>query len=235
VFDKNKVTKLEVYTLKGQMLLLLDKNFSFPTNVVKEEKQFGRFEPNQSVFIRGKNLPVFARNAEVSVVAHTRSGDRFGYRGRIDMSTEFQLNISLRQDTEAQLEDRRRFYKINAELSCMLTSVTRDDRHILLEPAVKSIITDINIGGIFMKSNTQVEFKRDDKVAVVLSEVSGDTELTADILRVATDSEGKITGYGCAFLFLNARQEEVIARFVHKTQINRRIEEKDEFFEEDSQ
>lgn len=228
MFDKDKVIKLEVCTVKGKVLLSLDKNFSFPSSIVKEEKQFGRFEPDQNIIIRGKNLPVLARGAEISVVAHTRAGDRFGYRGKVNMSHENQLNVAVRQDTSELLEDRRRFYKVNAEIPCLLTSVTRGDRHVGLEPPVSSEINDINIGGIFLKPNTQVEFKKEDEIAAVLSDVSGDTELTAKVLRVATNPEGKITGYGCAFLFLNARQEEVIARFIHKLQIARRIEERSE-------
>jgi c-di-GMP-binding flagellar brake protein YcgR len=98
----------------------------------------------------------------------------------------------------------------------------------LLEPPVKSVIGDINIGGIFLKANPQVEFIKDDQLAIVLSDVSGDTEMTSKVLRVQTSPEGKIGGYGCCFLFLNARQEEVIARFIHNLQIERRKEEKEE-------
>lgn len=225
MFDKDKVIKLEVCTMKGQPLLTLDKNFTFPSSIVKEEKQFGRFAADQSIFIKGKNLPVFARGAEISVIAHTRGGDRYGFRGKIAMSTEFQLNISIRADTSELLEERRRFYKIRAEIPCLLTSVTRGDRHVNLEPPVASVIDDINIGGIFLKPNPQVEFKREDQVAVVLSDVSGDTELTLQILRVQTSPEGVIGGYGGCFLFLNSRQEEVISGYINKLQLDRRKQE----------
>jgi hypothetical protein len=228
VFDKNKVIKLEICTIKGIVLLSLDKNFSFPNSIVKEEKQFGRFEADQSIIIKGKELPVLARGAEISVIAHTRAGDRFNYRGKINMSTEFQLNLSIRQDTSELLEERRRFYKLNTEIPCVLTSVARGDRYVALDPPVDSLIADINIGGVFLKSNPQVEFKTEDHITIVLADSTGETELTSKVLRVQTSPEGVIGGYGCCFLFLNARQEEVIARLIHRIQVDRRNQERDE-------
>jgi len=233
VFDKDKVKKLEVCTVRGKVLLSLDKNFSFPKSIVKEEKQFGRFAADQVIIIKGKNLPVFARGAEISVIAHTKAGDRFSYRGKINVSTEGQLNVSIRQDTSQLLEERRRFYKLNTEIPCMLTSVTRGDRYVALDPPVNSLIGDINIGGVFLNSNEQVEFQKEDHVTVLLTDSTGDTELTSKVLRVQTTPEGKINGYGCCFLFLNARQEEVIARLIHRIQVDRRVQERDEDDQDD--
>jgi hypothetical protein len=225
VLDKNKVIKIEVCTSKGRALLTLTKNFMFPQSIVQDT---GRFKPNESVFIKGKNLPVFARNASVSVIAHTRAGDRFSLPGHIAVSTDVQLNITLNQVEAELIPDRRRFYKIAMEIPCILTSITRGTKHVAVEPPINFIIQDINIGGVFVASSEQVELKKDDTMDLVINEVLGDTEFVAKVLRVKTDDDGKATGYGCSFLFMNARQEEIIAKYINEVQMKQRAQEKAE-------
>jgi L-alanine-DL-glutamate epimerase-like enolase superfamily enzyme len=82
------------------------------------------------------------------------------------------------------------------------------------------MIQDINIGGVFLGGSELVELKKEDILAIVVKEGMGNTEFVAKILRVVTRDE-KITGYGCCFLFVNARQEEVVAKFINKLQVHR--------------
>jgi c-di-GMP-binding flagellar brake protein YcgR len=226
VLDKDKVIKVDVCTFKGRALLSVSKNYTFPQQIVKENSHF---TPNDSVFIKGKNLPVFARNASVIIVAHTRAGDRFSFPGHIAVSTEAQLNITISQVEAELLPDRRRFYKVAMEIPCLLTSITRLENHVAVEPPIPGIILDINIGGIFLQNNRQVVLKQEDIVAVVLKDASGTSmELVSKVLRVKTTPEGEINGYGCCFLFLNSRQEEVVARFINQLQIEQRALERAE-------
>jgi len=225
VLDKDKVLKVEICTFKGRVLLTVTKNFSFPQNVVRDDS---RFEPNDHVFIKGKNLPVFARNASVVIIAHTRAGDRFSFPGHVAVSTEVQLNVRISQVEAELLPDRRRFYKVSAEIPCVVSTITRGENNASPDPPLEFIIEDINIGGIFLKHSERVELKEEDSLAVLVSDVSGDTEFVAKILRVVKTPEGVIKGYGCQFLFLNARQEEAVAGFINKLQLDQRKLEKAE-------
>ncbi|MDR2558262.1 MAG: PilZ domain-containing protein [Oscillospiraceae bacterium] len=222
VLDKNKVIKIEICTFKGRALLTLTKNFTFPQSIVKEDE---RFKPNETILIKGKNLPVFARNASVSVIAHTRAGERFSLPAHIAVSTEQQLNLTLNQVEAELMPDRRRFYKIALEIPCMLTSITRGAKYVDLDPHIPFIIQDINIGGVFLGASDMVELQKDDVTALVITEVVGGMEFVAKVLRVKTNDSGKAIGYGCSFLFMNARQEEVVAKYINQVQMRKRAEE----------
>jgi len=227
VLDRNKVLKVEICTFKGRALLTATTHFTFPRGTITKDEGH-RFEPNDSVIIKGKGLPVFARNASVVVIAHTKAGDRFSFPGHVAVSTEVQLNVTLSQVEAELLPDRRRFYKVNAEIPCVVTSITRGETHVAPDSPLPFLIGDINIGGIFLKHNELVELKKEDIVAVLVSDVSGDTELTAKVLRVVTTDTGSIKGYGCEFLFINKSQEEILANFINKLQRERRALEKAE-------
>ncbi|MCL2637714.1 MAG: PilZ domain-containing protein [Oscillospiraceae bacterium] len=225
VLDKDKVIKLEICTSKGRALLTLTKNFMFPQSIVRENE---RFKPNETVLIKGKNLPVFARNASITVIAHTRAGDRFNLPGHIAVSTEVQLNITLTQVEAELIPDRRRFYKIAMEIPCVLTSITRGTKHVDVDPHIPFVIQDINIGGVFLGNSEQVELKRDDMAALVITEGLGNMEFVAKVLRVKKDDDDIVLGYGCSFLFMNARQEELVAKYINEIQLKQRALEKAE-------
>ncbi|MCL1823433.1 MAG: PilZ domain-containing protein [Oscillospiraceae bacterium] len=225
MLDKDKVIKLEVCTLRGHVLLTVSKGFLFPRSIVKDESED---KDHQVAMIKGKNLPVFARGAPINTVAYTRAGDRFNFPGYIMLSTEYQLNVNLRSTAAEKLPDRRRYYKIAAEIPGSLTSITRQEKYIAIEPSVPVVIQDINIGGIFLGACEELELNLDDIISVVLTDVSGETELVSKVLRIKSSPEGDIEGYGCCFVYLNTRQEEVIARFIHMQQIKQRAKEREE-------
>ncbi|MCL2107921.1 MAG: PilZ domain-containing protein [Oscillospiraceae bacterium] len=221
LLEKTKVVKLEICTLKGKILLTVSKNYTFPFKLTDTDR-YGRSDTGQTVIIKDKNLPVFARNAPVKVVAHTRSGDRVSYPGRVDMSMERQLNIYLRTEAAETLDERRRFYKIAEEIPCLVVSIMREDILTDFEEPISFMIGDINIGGVFLNANARVEFSEQDAIEIILNSPVGETRLTAKVLRVQRTPEGEIKGYGCCFLFLNSGQEEAVAGFINKIQMDRR-------------
>ena len=221
IMDKDRVVKLEICTLKGTVLLTVSKNYTFPFKL-NDKDRYGRENTGQNVIIRGKNLPVFARNAPVKVVAHTKAGERVSYPGHIEMSAEKHLNIYLRVEAGEVMDERRRFYKISEEIPCSIISVTRGENHTDFDTPIGFMIGDINIGGVFIMANNQLELEGQDTVEVILEDHRGKTQLTAKVLRVQRNPEGKIKGYGCQFLFINTRQEEVVAGFINKIQMERR-------------
>jgi len=225
VLAKEKIVKLEVCTTRGNILLTITKNYSFPQKLIEERG----IEEVQTVMVKGKNLPVFTTGAFVNVVSYTKSGDRVNYPSRIDLSTELQLNITLQTEHSKKLEDRRRYYKVSAEIACRVTSVTRGENHLELDPPLESVIQDINVGGVFIKANDRVELKTEDVAAIVIGGVMGEeAEIVIKVLRVQMTPEGQAVGYGCCFLYLNSHQEEIIAKYINKIQIEQRALEREE-------
>ncbi|MCL2077160.1 MAG: PilZ domain-containing protein [Oscillospiraceae bacterium] len=222
MLDKVKVIKLEICTLKGQILLTATKNYTFPLNLIDSNIA----ESNQTIIIKGKNLPVLAKGAPVDAVIYTKAGDRIKYPAVIEVSTGFQLNVSLRVRDSNVLEERRRYYKVAAELPCLFTSITRDGKLFSINPPFPATILDINVGGVFLKADENLELFAGDIVEIVLEDPTGDAELASEILRVQRSPEGVVSGYGCRFLYLNTRLEEILAGFINRLQIQKRAIER---------
>jgi len=220
MIDKDKVVKLDLCTLKGAILLTVTKNYTFPFKIGEDEET----AESQSVIVKDKSgrLPVFARNAPIRLIAHTKSGDRISYPGRIELSMESQLNVYLRTNASEVMEDRRRFYKVAEKIPCNITVITRGEKATALNPPLEFIILDINIGGIFIEHNKQVELKQEDTITVEIPEVCKETAFISKVLRVVTTPDGVIKGYGCQFPYLSTGQEELLSGFINKLQLERR-------------
>ena len=134
----------------------------------------------------------------MDVIAYSKAGDRIKYAGDISMSHDRQMNISLLKSNSTKvLEERRRYFKIKVELPGRALFVVRDENTIRFEEPVAVEIHDINVGGIFLTS--AYEFHKDDSACVDIELVDGyHLNTMATILRVQTDSDGVIIGYGCA-------------------------------------
>lgn len=135
------------------------------------------------------------------------------------MSHNRQMNISLLKSNSTKvLEERRRYFKIKVELSGRVLFVVRDENTIRFEEPVAVEVHDINVGGIFLTS--AYEFHKDDSACVDIELVDGyHLNTMATILRVQTDSDGVIIGYGCAFEALTAAQEDAIGRYINYVQL----------------
>ena len=206
-----KIVKTEILAQNGTLLASAERNFVFPKNLESSEESI--------LIIKGKDLPELERGTRVDVIAYSKAGDRIKYAGDISMSHERQMNISLLKSNSTKvLEERRRYFKIKVELPGRALFVVRDENTIRFEEPVAVVIHDINVGGIFLTS--AYEFHKDDSACVDIELVDGyHLNTMATILRVQTDSDGVIIGYGCAFEALTAAQEDAIGRYINYVQL----------------
>ena len=206
-----KIVKTEILAQNGTLLAAAERNFVFPRNLDSSDESI--------LIIKGKNLPELDRGTRVTVIAYSKAGDRIKYAGDISMSYARQMNISLVKSGSTQvLEERRRYFKIKVDLSGRALFVVRDDDTIRFEEPVAIGVSDINVGGIFMTSS--FEFHTDDSACIDVELLDGYRLNTmATVLRVQTDSDGTVIGYGCAFESLTAAQEDAIGKYINYEQL----------------
>lgn len=206
-----KIVKTEILAQNGTLLAAAERNFVFPRNLDSSDESI--------LIIKGKGLPELDRGTRVIVIAYTKAGDRIKYAGDISMSYARQMNISLVKSGSTQvLEERRRYFKIKVDLSGRALFIVRDDDTIRFEEPVAIGVSDINVGGIFMTSS--FEFHTDDSACIDVELLDGYRLNTmATVLRVQTDSDGAVIGYGCAFESLTAAQEDAIGKYINYEQL----------------
>lgn len=222
MLNQEKVVKLELCTLKGNLLMTVSDNYSFPKRLVDESH-----DPRNVMMIKGKNLPVFAKGAFINIVAYMKSNDRVNYPAVIDISTETQLNVTVRFDRAKLLEERRRYFKIDANEPCGLFIITRGEKQVELEVPIPCIIKNINLGGVFLHLQRRVDLNINDSMTILVPDMMGErVEFVLKILRIQKGTENELLGYGCCFLFLSTKQEELLAKYINKLQIAKRAMER---------
>ena len=206
-----KIVKTEILAQNGTLLAAAERNFVFPRNLDSSDESI--------LIIKGKDLPELDRGTRVTVIAYSKAGDRIKYAGDISMSYARQMNISLVKSGSTQvLEERRRYFKIKVDLSGRALFIVRDDDTIRFEEPVAIGVSDINVGGIFMTSS--FEFHTDDSACIDVELLDGYRLNTmATVLRVQTDSDGAVIGYGCSFESLTAAQEDAIGKYINYEQL----------------
>lgn len=206
-----KIVKTEILAQNGTLLAAAERNFVFPRNLDSSDESI--------LIIKGKGLPELDRGTRVTVIAYSKAGDRIKYAGEISMSYARQMNISLVKSGSTQvLEERRRYFKIKVDLSGRALFIVRDDDTIRFEEPVAIGVSDINVGGIFMTSS--FEFHTDDSACIDVELLDGYRLNTmATVLRVQTDSDGAVIGYGCSFESLTAAQEDAIGKYINYEQL----------------
>lgn len=220
MFFGSKVIKVEVLDETGKNIVSAEKNFVFPRNLNSDEDSI--------LIIKGKGLPELERNQIVSIVSTTKSNDRIKYTGAVTVSMDRQMNIKILQNNDTKvLEERRRYFKIKIDEKGRALFYVRSEKTVRYDEPVEITILDINVGGIFMKTDDESqEFIEDDLVCVELDLLADyPLNVAARILRVQRDPEGNIKGYGCEFQGLTAAQEDYISKFIYKVQTEQRQKE----------
>lgn len=223
MLDPDKIIKIDICTMNGNLLLSVGGNFSFPKKFVD-----GRMVDNV-MMVKGKNLPVFASGAMVNAIVFLRSGDRVSYKTTIDISTDFQLNLTLDQSRAQLLEERRRYFKMVTENPCKILSFNRGDEMEEFDPTLTGIIKNINLGGVFLAvdDDTPVgRFNIEDVLCIVTNMADTRMELFIKILRKQITQQGELMGYGCCFLMLNSKQEALVSKYINRLQLEKRAQER---------
>lgn len=172
------------------------------------------------MIIKGVDLPEIGMGTALSVVASTKNGKRIKYPSFVSLSTSHQLNIIIRDKQGSDLEERRRYYKIDVDISCVINSVERgEDKDVLSNPYLTQI-RDLNIGGIFLCMCSE-PLELHDKLSLTINLDIKTITLDAEILRIQRNAAGGVVGYGCRFVNITPAHEDVISRYVFQLQRDR--------------
>ena len=229
MLSRERILKLDILTPDNTKILTAsNKHFSLP---IVTNNLTGQSET--VLIIKGHDIPEVEHNSELFVIAHMKSGERVKYPGFVSLSTDFQLNVLLRTARAQVLEERRRYFKVDTDIQCIVNSVERGGRRIPLTTPATARIKDLNVGGIFLCFCSE-DFCQDDKLLLTMDMGDKMVDVTAEIIRVQLNASGEASGYGCRFLNIPPSMEELFARFVYKVQldnIRKEEEEEEEMFD----
>ena len=225
MLSRERILKLDILTPDNAKILTANnKQFSVP---VVTNKVTGQSET--VLIVKGRDIPEIEHNSEVFVITYMRSGERVKYPGFVRLSTDYQLNVLLRTSRAQVMEERRRYYKVETDIRCIINAIDRRGEHILLDKPATAHIKDLNIGGIFIYYCNE-DLREGDKLLLCITLGEKMVDVSAEIIRVQFNAAGDPTGYGCRFLNVPPSMEETFARFVFDVQLEtlRRYDEEDE-------
>ena len=205
MIDKRKIIKVDVYSFNNGLIVS-----SETFNVMPVDHKDELF----SVMIKNANIPEIPKNTPVEVVFYYINGDRVKYNTKIDVCTEFQLNVTV-GTASTVLEERRRFYKLATDLDAGIAIMTRGDEDTVFDNPVSAKIKNINIGGVFLEC--AYDFRVGDIIVLIFNALGTELDLSSKILRIQK-TDKQIEGYGCQFIKLKNREEEILARYINNVQ-----------------
>ncbi len=230
MLDRKKIIKIEVTSPAGRKLVVAEKDqFSFP-RVFMDDMPVANI-----IIIKGKDLPEFEIDKNIYVITYMKNGDRLRYPAAVRMSLRDQLNVQLRSDYGTLMEERRRYFKVESDINCVITGfVAKDEEEFTeFENPVEGSIKNISIGGIFLFHSEQ-KFSPGDVLLISFRIENEFIDVMAKVLRVQRNHEREVEGYGCQFVNTDPNLEELFAQFVYNVQLRKRQEqmERDEQMKE---
>lgn len=224
MLSRERILKLDILTTdNAKILTASNKQFSLPivTNSVTGQSE-------TMLIVKGRDIPEIERNSEITVITYMRSGERIKYPGFVSLSTEYQLNVLLRVARAQVMEERRRYYKVEADIRCIINSIERHGERIALTKPATARIKDLNIGGVFLCFCNE-DLQKDDLLLISMELENKMIDVSAEIIRVQHNAVGDSAGYGCRFLNVPPSMEEMFARFVFNVQLeNLKKDEEDQ-------
>lgn len=221
MFERSKIMKLELTTATGRKLVEAQKDqISFPRLFIDD------MPVDNIVIIKGKDLPLFRIEQSLYVIAYMKNGDRIRYVGVVRMSLDNQVNVQIRNEYGTLMAERRRYFKVEADITADITGFMRGDDAYSFDVPVKCHIKNINIGGIFM-SRIEHNFSLNDVMFMQFASGGGNICVMAQIIRLQRDHDGKMEGYGCQFVNTDPQLEELLAKLVFEIQLKQRQEQQD--------
>ncbi|MCM1334083.1 MAG: PilZ domain-containing protein [Bacteroides sp.] len=219
MLDRDRIIKVELTSAAGEILIRADRDqLSYP-------KMFVNDMPSDNiVIIKGKDLPTLSLGQSVFLVAYMKSGDRVRYGGSIGLSLPHQTNVRLIGDLGTVMPERRRYFKVDTDLNCIVNGFTRAGEEYEYEIPLAAVIRNISIGGIFLMCTNQ-KFSIGDTLYVNFKVEGELIRVEARVLREQRGEDGGIEGYGCQFINTDASLEEQFAKLVNDIQLKRRGEE----------
>lgn len=221
MISKERVGKAEVLDGEGKLLVSAEGE-QFGIAAVTN-KVTGRSETVLTV--KGGELPQLPRNSEVSVILYMTTGERIKYPAFARQSTAQQMDIVVRTARGQVMEERRKYYKVQTDLDCVINAIDRGGvQHILKTPAVAKI-KDISIGGMFLCICDE-DLLTNDKLFLTVDMKGNAVDVSAEILRLQETADGEVIGYGCRFINVAPSTEENFAKYVFQVQLDKLNDDK---------
>ena len=219
MIDKNGIVSIRVTGLDGNLLFESDRDhFSFPKMFIND------VAVNNVIMIKQKDLPEFETDSGVYIITYMKNGDRIRYLGRVKLSLENQLNIQIHDEFGTIMEERRKYYKVQSSLKCVISGYERDNTLYEFDGPIVTRIMNVSIGGVFIEG-TDPPFRKND---ILMLNFRVDNEIVGAIVRVLRLqllSDGRLEGYGCEFTNVDKRTEDLLAKLVYNIQLQKRQEQ----------
>ncbi|MDE6579832.1 MAG: PilZ domain-containing protein [Ruminiclostridium sp.] len=186
--------------------------------------------PDMMLITKGRGLPEIQHNAEVFMVAYMRNGKRIKFPAYVSMSTEMQLNLVVRVESGVVLEERRRYYKVEVNIPCVVNMVERDNNRTVLDSPYLTKVKDINIGGVFLMMCNNENLQAGDRMMITIDLKDTSLDVEAEILRVQKNAAGDVEGFGCRFVNMSAAYEDIVSKYIIECQrerIQKELEEEE--------
>lgn len=221
MLDRERILKVELTSATEEKLLQAEKDqLSYPKMFIND------MPVDNIIIIKGRDFPVLKQNQSVFLIAYMKNGDRIRYSGSVRVSLPHQLNIQLGSDLGTVMPERRRYFKVDADLNCIVNGFTREGEEYEYEIPLVAVIRNISIGGIFLMCTSQ-RFSLQDTLSVNFK-AEGHSEpirVEAKVLRLQRGEDGRIEGYGCQFINTDPALEEQFAKLVNDIQLKKRNEQ----------
>lgn len=214
MISRERIVKLDILTpdkSHAKIISATNKQFSLQSSTT------GRSDA--LLIIKGRGLPEVETGNEVEVIAQMKSGERVKFPSYVTVSTDYQLNVVMRTAQSSVMEERRRYYKVDADIDCIINAVERKGERIVQTTPVVARIKDLNIGGIFLCICEEALQKSDILTLTIMMEKKN-VDIRAEIIRVQTNAAGDVTGYGCRFTNITPAIEETFAKYVFRVQLD---------------
>lgn len=206
VADKKKIIKVDIFSISKGLLVSSD-NFNI-------SRSFKDGSDSYAVMVKSPKVVLVKKGTPVQVILYYVNGDRVKYDTAVDVCTEYQLNATIGTQNTV-LEERRRYYKLDTDLKASIALLSSGGEDVVFDNPVMSKIKNINIGGVFIQCRTN--FKMHDTIFLSFNVLGEELNLPAEVLRI--QRKGKvIEGYGCAFVKLKTKEEEILARYINMVQ-----------------
>ena len=214
MLSRERILKLDILTSEepfAKIMSATNRQFSLKSSVTGKSDTL--------LIIKGRGLPKFENGGRLNIVTYMKNGERIKYPSYVTVSTETQLNIVIKTDKSQVLAERRRYYRVDADINCIINSIERNGHKIILDTPAIAQIKDLNIGGIFL-CICEADLQQSDKLMLTILLESKNIDIMAEIIKVQTDASGSVTGYGCRFTNLTPAVEETFAKYVFRVQLD---------------
>ncbi len=181
------------------------------------------------MILRGENFDLIPHQSIVDVVGYSEKGVLV-MCGKVTLSTRMQVNIDIIKSDD--LQDRRKYLKVKTSKKGRVVqafSMGKSKKPYDIDERIET--RDISLGGVCFYSNKT--FLKKQKISLEFDFLRLGRNLEAEVLRRV---KGEFRGsyrykYGCRFLKINYKEEQVICEYVFRVQLenHKRLKEDEEY------